>query len=362
MFLTYSGIKGMDMLSDKIFSKRNTNIIKGAAILILCWHHLFWSNVAVPLDLKNTNAMEVLVPLTKVCVALFTMLSGYGINESYKKSNKSYGKFNFVHVKKLLINYWWIYVPVFLLSFWLHTGGTPVQIYGSGGLGIRNFLLDFLGLRALIYSPTLNNTWWYMEAAIIFYLCFPIFHKALNKIPEFVIGISALPVLLASVNIFWDKLITTDRELFYVFPFVVGMELSRREILNKMVRYCERNRREFIVLSCFFLVILGVIRTQISFIADTFYAFSILSVGIGIASFENIILKALEFLGKHSMNIFLIHSMVYYYFTSGRKLFDSIDMVLLKYVLLIVICLGGSMIIETVKKYVRRLRTNSLSE
>lgn len=350
------------MLSDKIFSKRNTNIIKGIAVLILCWHHLFWRNIQVPINLETVGIMEVLIPLTKVCVALFTMLSGYGINESYKRSNKSYANFTFLHVKKLLINYWWIYIPVFILSFWLHASGTPIHIYGQGELGIKNFLLDFFGLRAMIYSPTLNNTWWYMEAAIIFYLCFPIFHKVLSRVPEIVIGVSAIPVLLASVNIFWDILITTDRELFYILPFVVGMELSRREILNKMVRYCERNRREFIVSSCFFFVILGVMRTQISLIVDTFYAFSIIAIGIGVASFENIILKVLEFLGRHSMNIFLIHSMVYYYFASGRKLFDSIDMVLLKYVLLIVICLGSSMIIETIKKYVHRLRTNSLSE
>lgn len=344
----------MDMQKDTMFSKRNTNVIKGIAILILCWHHLFWHNVTVPVDLKTSELMDILVPVTKVCVALFTMLSGYGIYESFKKGKTPYGKFTFLHVKKLLINYWWIYIPVFILSFWFHRQGTPIQVYGTGIIGLRNFLLEFLGLRAMIYSPTLNNTWWYMEAAVVFYLFFPLIHKLLNKFPAFLMGISALPVLLASVNIFWSGFITTDREIFYLFDFIVGMELSRRGILNRLVIYCKKNQKEFIGYALVLFAIACVVRTQVSLIWDTAYAFSIIVLGIGIASLEGILKKALEFLGKHSMNIFLIHSMIYYYFSGTKQLLDSIEVVLFKYVALVFICLGCSVLVEWVKSMCKK--------
>lgn len=335
-----------------MFSKRYTNIIKGIAILILCWHHLFWHNVAVPVDLKTSELMDILVPITKVCVALFTMLSGYGIYESFQKGKTAYGKFVCSHVMKLWINYWWIYIPVLILSFWFHRQGTPVQIYGTGLIGLRNLLLDAFGLRAVIYSATLNNTWWYMEAAVVFYLSFPLLHKMLNKFPALLMGISALPVLLASVNIFWSGFITTDRELFYLLDFVVGMELSRRGVLNRIAAYCRQDKkkqREFIGYTIVFFVVVCVIRTQLSLIVDTVYAFSIILVGIGIASLEGIVNKALEFLGTHSMNIFLIHSMIYYYFSGTKQLLESIDVVLFRYAALVLICLGCSMLVELVK-------------
>lgn len=342
------------MQKDNMFSKRNTNIIKGIAILILCWHHLFWHNVIVPVDLKSTPFMDILVPITKVCVALFTMLSGYGICESFQRGKSSYGKFTFLHVKKLLINYWWIYIPVFLLSFCFHRQGTPIQIYGTGIKGLQNFFLDAFGLRAMIYSATLNNTWWYMEAALIFYMLFPLLYKALNKFPALLLGISCLPVLLASVNIFWSGFITTDRELFYLFDFVVGMELSRRGILNRLVTYCRRNQKEFTAYAIVLFGIVCVMRTQVSLIADTLYAFCIIVLGIGIASFEGSVQKALEFLGKHSMNIFLIHSMIYYYFTGTKQFLDTIECSVFKYIVLVCICLCCSMLVEWVKSLCRK--------
>lgn len=337
------------------FSKRSTNIVKGMAVLILCWHHLFWHNVSVPVDLKTASIMDVLVPVTKVCVALFTMLSGYGIYISFQKSNCSYKKFTFLHLKKLLINYWWIYIPVFILSFWFHREGTPIEIYGMGSNGIKNFLLDFLGLRAIIYSKTLNNTWWYMEAAFCFYLCFPLLYKALKKVPVLLLSFSVLPVLLASVHIFWTGFITTDRELFYLFPFVVGMELARRGSLNLLVKKAEEHKWEFLGYSLLGFVCICVIRTQVSMIVDTFYACSIILIGIGIGVFDNLFVKSLEFFGKHSMNIFLIHSMVYYYFDITKRLLDGINILFIKYLVLLFICLLCSYAVEYIKKCVHRV-------
>ena len=287
-------------------------------------------------------------------MALFTMLSGYGIYESFRRGKAPYGKFTFLHVKKLLINYWWIYIPVFILSFWFHCQGTPIQIYGTDLKGFKNLFFDAFGLRAMLYSPTLNNTWWYMEAAIVFYLLFPLLHKALNRFPALVLGISALPVLLASVNIFWSGFITTDSELFYFFPFVVGMELSRRGILNWLVAYCKKNQKEFIGYTIVLFMIVCIMRTQISLIADTFYAFTIIILGIGISFCEGIVQKALEFLGKHSMNIFLIHSMIYYYFSSTKQFLESINGAVFKYIALVSICLGCSMVVEWVKSMWRK--------
>lgn len=347
------------------YTKNHTLCTKGIAVLMLCWHHLFWHNVDLPMDLSNTYYMDVLTVITKVCVATFTILSGYGISESYRRKGGGTFRFAIQHVWKLLKNFWWVYVPAFVLSFAFHFQGTPLEIYGGGILGVRNFLLDFFGVRALIYSPTLNNTWWYIEAALVFYMLYPVLLYLVKKLPVILLIVTSIPVILASGGVIWEPLITTDRELFYIMPFVIGMLFSEYHVLNRIVAYSEKRRWIFAAGAIIFCITSALLRTMAPMITDVIYAISIIFLGIAVCNVAGKVKNIFAFLGECSMDIYLIHSFIYYYFVPTRELLGGISNYVLRYIVLVLISLALSFVLMQLKKIIEiglRRRKKSESE
>ncbi len=67
-------------------SKSDTTAIKGIAILLMLWHHLFLNTIAYGI---LTHSLAVVF---KVCVALFLFVSGYGLTKQYSQLEKPYFK------------------------------------------------------------------------------------------------------------------------------------------------------------------------------------------------------------------------------------------------------------------------------
>lgn len=69
----------------------DSNALKGIAILMMLWHHLFYYSNGSFNDiyingygLAKTSALA-----CKVCVAIFVFVSGYGLMEKYKDQHQS---------------------------------------------------------------------------------------------------------------------------------------------------------------------------------------------------------------------------------------------------------------------------------
>ena len=110
------------------FSIKQTNIAKGIALLLLLWHHLFYNNPNNYNDFKslyvfNGKPIEcILADFCKVCVAMFLILSGYGLYKIYtsyiEKQMNQKGvnrlKNSVIYTKnrliKLISDYWFIYI------------------------------------------------------------------------------------------------------------------------------------------------------------------------------------------------------------------------------------------------------------
>lgn len=130
-----------------LFDKRQTNIAKGIAILLLLWHHLFFNNPEA-YDLfssffiiKGIPIESLISTIFKVCVAVFLFLSGYGLYISYNSftkkvinsKNKYNIKYDFVFIKnhllKLMSNYWIIYIIFVGMGFFFNRN--PIEIYNQ---------------------------------------------------------------------------------------------------------------------------------------------------------------------------------------------------------------------------------------
>lgn len=324
------------------FTKDYTLNAKGIAIIMMCVHHLFSNNAFLTLP-------------TKVCVAIFTILSGYGINESYKKKRDSSGRFVWTHIKRLMINYWYVFIPMTLLSVFCYViPKGPILVYGTGIKGCLNFLLDFFGVRAFLYTPSLNNTWWYMEAILFCYILFPLIKKGVEKRPLFLFTILIIPNILA----IWNErmLITTDRELFYILPFALGIFCSEKKMFDKLVELSIDNKYKYITVAILVLVLTVLFAIKVKLIGNILYAISVISISIWGATNLKTINKVLVLLGKHSMNIFLSHSFFYIYLIPGRKLMNICKIPIVKLIVLIIVSLLFSIFIENIKNIVNKYK------
>ena len=75
----------------KQFTKKQTNICKGVAICIMLFHHLFFSQESWPLyyheiQIGSTPLIGFIARQGKICVAIFVLLSTYGLTFSINKN------------------------------------------------------------------------------------------------------------------------------------------------------------------------------------------------------------------------------------------------------------------------------------
>ena len=348
----------MHCLNNKsTFTIEYTNYAKGIAIILLLIHHFVFIPFHIPFT--SGNIQELIVLFTKVCVPLFSVLSGYGITKSYMKysqnsENKDFA-FAFSHLKKLLINYWWVYIPVLLLALTIGFRGYPWEVYGTGIKGFAQFFLDFSGMRAIAYTATYCNTWWFMEVTIIFYAIFPWLYEMYKKIPYIVMAVLFIPLLYVQFFSFPKFLKSGDREVFYLFSFAVGMLLADRGILDKLIAFCIKKKLLYGFASIAFVIISAVLSVILPYIGLLLFALSIIVFVVFIKDCKLNFNKTFEFLGKYSMDVFLIHSLYLSYIEDFAEITSSkLLNKLIGFVFLVVSNFAIAVALEYVKKIVKK--------
>lgn len=121
-------------------SKKDTDLCKGIAILIMFFHHLFydlefWKGYEVISHPLSYEELAAFAQLGKVCVAFFVFLSGYGTAKQYKeKEIIEYGKikeYTALRYFKMMSHYWYIFVLSLVFSF---LGQDLWELYNVGGV------------------------------------------------------------------------------------------------------------------------------------------------------------------------------------------------------------------------------------
>ena len=76
------------------FSVRDTNACKGVGVLLMIFHHLFYSSAFYPFyDVKHVTdkgipIISIYSRSAKACVAIFVIMSGYGLYLSWQRSSE----------------------------------------------------------------------------------------------------------------------------------------------------------------------------------------------------------------------------------------------------------------------------------
>ena len=301
------------------FSINDTNVLKGVAIIMMYVHHMFlepkrWGICNVdflPLTQELTISIAV---FGKICVSIFVFLTGYGLMRKYKPiicqgiREKYYFTLNRLY--KLEINFIFIFVLTLIYSYLFQLNHFS-NIYGKNTKAFIRCLLDGLGLAELFKTPTMNGTWWYMSLAIILIVLFVFIADLYKKYGVMILLLSL--ILPLALNLPYSHL---NR---YLPVLIVGIIFADLNVLENMSNKLIADRGfsiKWIIITSFGFVMLLILKKYIGYKAIPFFNMAVTPL-IAIYTYTYVrhkyIRKGLEFLGKHSMNMFLIHTLIRHY-------------------------------------------------
>lgn len=303
------------------FDLRQTNISKGVAVCLLLWHHLFFNNRSMYkhyislLVLDGIPVEALLSDVCKVCVAIFLILSGYGLHKSYKKylennRNKGIGfdlRFVRYRLLKLYIPFWLVFilfVPLGLLF-----GRNYDVVYGSNPL---NGIIDFFGLAYLFHGHTANTAnaaWWYMSIIVVFCIIYPVLHRFIRYSAELAFSAAFLLCFIE---------LPLREYTIWLLPFVFGVYASERNLFEKASELLSTDFNRLLA-SLFLVIAFALVRNMTLNDSRFDFAFgtAIILFTFWCTSKIPLLNKVLEELGKKSGLIFFVHSFIYsLYFAS----------------------------------------------
>lgn len=323
-------------MEKKSFNKDVTNVCKGVALIFLLWHHLFYAHP------EYGFISYKLAILSKVCVAIFIILSGYGLSESVKTKNIGLFAFYKKRLINLYFNYWFI-AFIFVSIGTLFMDRTFQSVFGNHFY--LKFFIQMTGLHRFIYNDFgYNATWWYMSVIIPLTILFPFIYDLTEKYGTLILAFCFL-ILLPKNSIF-----PVINE--WLLPFTLGIYLSQKNYIICLSNYLSIFGQWRFLFLFSSLLIIAKLRSNIPFLEsveiDWLFGGLIILCVFEICTCFKIINNMLGFLGKHLFNIFLFHTFIYLYYWKNIVYFFKNPFFIFLTLLFISILI--SFVLEKIKK------------
>lgn len=354
------------------FTKEHTMQMKGIAIIILLFHHCFlnaqrwatvpyeklattkgWGYYPISFAPFSSHTIQYLASFSKICVAMFVFMTGYGMWVSYESQKKKTTMSNYI--KKRMVTLMTGFLIIFAVTEILAIPtGRFIEVYGHDFRSVVYMIIDALGLAKLLGTPLFCLTWWYMSLAIVLIMIFPFVHSMMEKYQWIVVVASIIVPRACGFG--------QSTDLFrYLLAYTLGMYFAQHDLLTRIKeRFMEQNMARKLLSLIVSLIGLAVIIKcrQNAWIGwkyldfwDGFAAMYVIVISYIYILNGKWIVKGLGFLGKHSMNIFLIHS--FYRDVFFHKFTYSFYYAWLDYIVLMAISLVTSIVLEWFKKLIR---------
>lgn len=354
------------------FTKEHTMQMKGIAIIILLFHHCFlnaqrwatvpyeklattkgWGYYPISFAPFSSHTIQYLASFSKICVAMFVFMTGYGMWVSYESQKKKTTMSNYI--KKRMVTLMTGFLIIFVVTEILAIPtGRFIEVYGHDFRSVVYMIIDALGLAKLLGTPLFCLTWWYMSLAIVLIMIFPFVHSIMEKYQWIVVVASIIVPRACGFG--------QSTDLFrYLLAYTLGMYFAQHDLLARIKeKFMKQNVVGKLLSLIVSLIGLAVI---IKCRQNAWIGWKYLDFWDGFAAMYVIVLsyiyilngkwivKGLGFLGKHSMNIFLIHS--FYRDVFFHKFTYSFYYAWLDYIVLMAISLVTSIVLEWFKKLIR---------
>ena len=354
------------------FTKEHTMQMKGIAIIILLFHHCFlnaqrwatvpyeklattkgWGYYPISFEPFSSHTIQYLASFSKICVAMFVFMTGYGMWVSYESQKKKTTMSNYI--KKRMVTLMTGFLIIFVVTEILAIPtGRFIEVYGHDFRSVVYMIIDALGLAKLLGTPLFCLTWWYMSLAIVLIMIFPFVHSIMEKYQWVVVVASIIVPRACGFG--------QSTDLFrYLLAYTLGMYFAQHDLLARIKeKFMEQNVAGKLLSLIVSLIGLAVI---IKCRQNAWIGWKYLDFWDGFAAMYMIVIsyiyilngkwivKGLGFLGKHSMNIFLIHS--FYRDVFFHEFTYSFYYAWLDYIVLMAISLVTSIVLEWFKKLIR---------
>ena len=345
-----------------IFGTANSSCLKGIAIIMLLFHHCFLDP-----DRYEGQTLTFLIPeayinyiaaFFKICVAIFVFVSAYGLTKKMMSFDgqepaalrKSISRMLRSRLIKLLGSFIFVFLLLNLASLYFEPDRF-FTIYGREFPdAIEYFIIDMLGLAQLLGTPTYIATFWYYSLAIVLILILPAMYLLYRK--------TGPVMFLAVITVINFTVTFNNRNIWhYVLCIAVGIVCAGENLITKAVNYQRsgllKNKVCKFAAEALLLFLLMILREGA--LKGELYPFWDAVIPMVLTMFccefmfpLPVIRQILDFLGKYSANIFLVHNFIrvkwFYDFTYSFKEPFLITLVLL------LISLVLSILIEQLKK------------
>ena len=290
----------------------------------MLFHHLFndfpeYEGYPINYLPFNDYRLNQLALLAKVCVAMFVFVTGYGLTRSVesqkrKKSLRTMGEYLYFSLSRwwsLMSKYWFIFLIMVLCQ---PLGRTLQDAYG-GPLSEkwRSLLIDLAGLSYGVGAGILNPTAWYLTLAIWFIFLVPILNIIMDRMGT-VLG-----------TLFW---MSTAIVLGYGNPYcqyllclLTGIFAARARLIEKADLFFNQPHQRLLVglvsavLAAGFMILR--LQNHMGFGMTDAVVALLVAIICHMVLTKTLLGKGLVFLGEHSTNIFLFHTMLYSYYFLG---------------------------------------------
>lgn len=349
------------------FTIENTNGLKGISIIFLLMYHCFSNE-----DRMTVTGTDIIVkfwPLSKetvmymsssmfICVGIFAFLSVYGLTLSMKKH---FPDFNFTGKDATLyvIRRYLIILSMFFIPFLFceivtvilgHTERYGTNIADRTG----NFLLDMFCLGDIFRSKLLVQTWWYLSLLVVLTIFTPVLIQLYKRYHWLSIAI---------FFVFGQMFFDTGRNMLRWLAVVpVAICFADQQVLERIrafqvVKNPQLNKvLKFLIMTSLMVLLTIVRKTPWSVRHVLFLMNCLVTISVICWSYEflielPIIKQILVFLGKHSADIFFVHSLIRQIWFKG--VLYSLESVWLIFFTLLIVSLLISMCFDLFKKLIR---------
>ncbi|ADU27859.1 acyltransferase family protein [Ethanoligenens harbinense] len=350
------------------FSKKNSKMLYGLAVLMMLYHHLFKAPAALHctfystfdlLGLGKVLSIETLAWLGKLCVAIYAFISGYAMCKKAQAKSVIIKKRlpgNFLLVVKQLIDFMIKYWLVFIVFIPILYVTQDIKISSA-----KELLLNFVGVEF-----SYNGAWWYVRQYILMLLLFPFIdfiyeHINSGERPKIIILGIVITVLFLGyyyssgpfkvINVLANSVTVT-----YLIIFIEGYFSARLCSFEKLSNFLPTKYRKLInvmiLLCCVAIRVL--LSTEAGYcIIDTLIIFPFIYSVCSIVENRSVILNSLSKVGEYSVYMWLVHG---FYLDGGIvcDLLTASHYSLLIYVTLVALSFATAVILKKIENFVMK--------
>ena len=299
-------------------SKKESMALKGMAVLMLVFHHCYRTTAKFEkydVVFRGLTCEQVIsiAGWCKICVAIFAFVSGYGLMYGYTrkaagKNADSVSRWTLKHIFSTMSGFWFTAVVFYILYTLLkkpdfHKWGAT---FSEKSLHIG---LDILGISKLMGTKSLNGSWWYMSAAFVYILLLPILAGMIRKYGAFL----SIAIIFIFPRVIGMNFPGGTSAYSFLMTFTIGVICCDCDFFSRFRSLGNRKVTGILlgmmIVASFFLYHRVDIKTLWEF------HFAIVPFLVILFCTEYLckirwIAGILEYLGKHSMNIWLTHTFV----------------------------------------------------